>query len=112
MRPSLPKRSFVQDDAKTVPVVPVLRRVLVAVRYAAILGNGVERATADNTVKVTVDVVEPMGSEVYLYLLSGKKVFVGRLDSRTQVQPGQSIEIVWDMTKIHLFEKETQAALV
>jgi multiple sugar transport system ATP-binding protein len=69
-------------------------------------------ATPDNTVRVNVDVVEPMGSEVYLYLLTGKKVFVGRLDSRTQVQPGQSIEIVWDMTKVHFFEKESQAALV
>ena len=35
-------------------------------------------ATPDNTVKVTVDVVEPMGSEVNLYLLTGKKTFVGQ----------------------------------
>jgi len=69
-------------------------------------------ASTDNTVSVTVDVVEPMGSEVYLYLLTGKKTFVGRLDSRTHVQPGQSIDVVWDMTKMHVFDKETQAVLV
>jgi multiple sugar transport system ATP-binding protein len=68
-------------------------------------------ANPDSTVKVDVDVVEPMGSEVYLYLLTGKKTFVGRLDSRTQVQPGQSMEVTWDMNKMHFFDKQTQAAL-
>jgi multiple sugar transport system ATP-binding protein len=66
----------------------------------------------DSTVKVAVDVVEPMGSEVYLYLLTGTKSFVGRLDSRTQVRPGQDMEVVWDMSHMHIFDRETQVAVV
>jgi multiple sugar transport system ATP-binding protein len=69
-------------------------------------------AAPESTVKVNVDVVEPMGSEVYLYLLAGKKTFVGRLDSRTQVKPGESMEVTWDMNKMHIFDKQTQVALV
>jgi len=66
----------------------------------------------DSTVKVSVDVVEPMGSEVYLYLLTGNKSFVGRLDSRTQVRPGQDMEVVWDMSHMHIFDRENQVAVV
>ncbi len=69
-------------------------------------------ANADNTVRVKVDVVEPMGSEVYLYLLAGAKTFVARLDARTQVQPGQSMEVVWNLGKMHVFDKQTQMSLV
>jgi len=69
-------------------------------------------ASPDSTVKVAVDVVEPMGSEVYLYLLTGTKSFVGRLDSRTQVHPGQDLEVVWDMAHMHIFDRETQVAVV
>jgi multiple sugar transport system ATP-binding protein len=58
-----------------------------------------------------VDVVEPMGSEVNLYLLTGKKTFVAKLDARTQVQPEEIIDVVWDMNKMHVFDRETQAAL-
>jgi len=61
--------------------------------------------------KVQVDVVEPMGSEVYLYLLTGNQTFVGRMDSRTQVRPGQTMEVVWDLEKMHVFDKDTQTAL-
>ncbi|MEW6233281.1 MAG: sn-glycerol-3-phosphate ABC transporter ATP-binding protein UgpC [Chloroflexota bacterium] len=69
-------------------------------------------ASPDNTVSVTVDVVEPMGSEIYLYLLTGAKSFVGRLDSRTQVRPGQQIDVVLDLEHMHIFDRETQEALV
>jgi multiple sugar transport system ATP-binding protein len=69
-------------------------------------------ASPDSTIKVGVDVVEPMGSEVNLYLLTGTKTFVGRMDSRTQVRPGQDMEIVWDMTHMHIFDRETQVAVV
>jgi multiple sugar transport system ATP-binding protein len=68
-------------------------------------------ATPDNTLKVTVDVVEPMGSEVNLYLLTGKKTFVAKLDARTQVQPEEIIDVVWDMNKMHVFDKAAQTAL-
>ena len=70
-----------------------------------------QNAADDNILKVTVDVVEPMGSEVNLYLLTGKKTFVAKLDSRTQVQPDQVIDVVWDMKKMHVFEKLTQTSL-
>ena len=45
-----------------------------------------------------------MGSEVNLYLLTGKKTR-RQADSRTQVQPNENIDVVWDMNKMHVLRK-------
>jgi len=59
-------------------------------------------------VRTKVDVVEPMGSEVYLYLLSGQNTIVSRVDSRTEVKPGDVLEVAFNMDKMHAFDPETQ----
>ncbi|MGI8587335.1 MAG: ABC transporter ATP-binding protein [Chloroflexia bacterium] len=67
----------------------------------------------DTTVPVTVDVVEPMGSEIYLYLLtSGKHPFVARVDPLTRVQPGEQLQVAFDMAKMHAFDPTTQETLM
>lgn len=67
--------------------------------------------TPDRTMKVKVDVVEPMGSEVYITFLVGKKSFTARMDSRTQTKIGADMEIVINMEKIHTFDPATEKAL-
>ncbi|PDW00645.1 ABC transporter ATP-binding protein [Candidatus Viridilinea mediisalina] len=59
-----------------------------------------------------VNVIEPMGSEVYAYIESSGKEFIGRLDPRTSARTGQHVEIVLNMDKMHLFDRETEKALV
>lgn len=59
-----------------------------------------------------VNVIEPMGSEVYAYIESSGKEFIGRLDPRTSARTGQPVEIVLNMDKMHLFDRETEKALV
>ncbi|MEW6040268.1 MAG: ABC transporter ATP-binding protein [Elusimicrobiota bacterium] len=65
-----------------------------------------------NVVPVTVDVVEPMGSEIYLHLNSGKNAMVARVDPHNNSRPGQLIEVVFNMDKIHLFDIQTEIAVV
>ena len=60
----------------------------------------------------SVNVIEPMGSEVYAYIEASGKEFIGRLDPRTSARTGQSVEIVLDMEKMHIFDRETEKALV
>jgi multiple sugar transport system ATP-binding protein len=69
-------------------------------------------AVAEDLMTTTVDVVEPMGSEVLLYLLCGTKQFIGRLDSRTQVRPGDKLDVAVNMDHMHIFDKQTQVAIV
>jgi multiple sugar transport system ATP-binding protein len=61
--------------------------------------------------KAEVDVTELMGNEIYLYLLTGKKQFIARVDPRTQVRPGEQIDLVVNMDNMHLFDPQTEKTL-
>jgi multiple sugar transport system ATP-binding protein len=65
-------------------------------------------ASPENTVKATVEVVEPMGAELFLYLKKGKLSFVARVDAHQKAEVNQDIEIVLDMTKAHFFDSNTE----
>ena len=62
-------------------------------------------------ISAQVDVMEPMGSEIYLYLLSGKFSFIARVDPRSQGRPGKSMDVVLNLDHIHVFDKESELAL-
>lgn len=68
-------------------------------------------ATPLNTLKARVDVVEPMGSEVILYLNVGKSSFVARVNPHTQARVGQEMEVVLDLNKMHAFDVSTGVSL-
>ena len=66
----------------------------------------------DNTITATVEVVEPMGSEAYLYLTTGKTPFIARVDTHEQVEVNTDIELVFDMAKAHIFDATTGETIV
>ena len=68
--------------------------------------------TEGHTAVTTVEVVEPMGSEVLLYLNTGKNTLVARVEPQTQAKVNQEIEVVFNMEKIHLFVKETSERIL
>ena len=43
-----------------------------------------------------------------LYSKIDDQAFVARVDSRTDVKPGQSLELAFDMNKAHFFDVETE----
>jgi multiple sugar transport system ATP-binding protein len=63
-------------------------------------------------VTARVDVIEPMGSERYLYLVIGEKAFVARVDPRSTASVGQELEIVFNMDNMHLFDAHTEEAIL
>ena len=62
-------------------------------------------------ISVQVDLTELMGNEIFLYLLTGTKQFIARVDPRTQAIPGQPIDMAINMDSIHLFDRETEKAI-
>jgi multiple sugar transport system ATP-binding protein len=62
-------------------------------------------------VQSSVDVIEPMGSEIYLNLVSGKSTFVARVDPRSQARPGGTIQVTMNLDRMHLFDKQTEQAI-
>ena len=62
----------------------------------------------DNVIKVSVEVVEPLGAETLIYATTGKHQLTSKTEASEKVQVNQDIELVVDMAKIHLFSKETE----
>jgi multiple sugar transport system ATP-binding protein len=58
-----------------------------------------------------VDVTELMGNEIFIYLLSGKKPFIARVDPRTRVRPGDQIDLTINMDNMHIFDPQTEKTL-
>jgi multiple sugar transport system ATP-binding protein len=55
-------------------------------------------------VHAEVQVVEPMGNEMILYLKVAGNTFVSRMDPRSQANVNESKKVVFNMDNIHLFE--------
>ncbi len=68
--------------------------------------------TEEREVTSTIEVVEPMGSEVYLYLNTGINSYIARVKSHPKSGIRQSIEMVFNMDKAHFFDPETEKAIV
>ncbi|MBI4865186.1 MAG: sn-glycerol-3-phosphate ABC transporter ATP-binding protein UgpC [Candidatus Riflebacteria bacterium] len=60
---------------------------------------------ADSSISATIDVVEPMGSENYVYFKVGDGTFIARMPPSVFVKYGASMDIVIDTAKVHLFER-------
>jgi multiple sugar transport system ATP-binding protein len=72
----------------------------------------VSEAPQENIIRVNCEVVEPMGSEVYLYLNTGKHTFIARVGAHDKPQVNQDIDVVFDMSKVHFFDKDTEETLI
>jgi len=71
----------------------------------------ISEAPAENIIRVNCEVVEPMGSEVYLYLNTGKHAFIARVGAHDRPHVNQDIDVVFDMSKVHFFDKDTEITI-
>ena len=62
----------------------------------------------DNSFKADVDVVEPMGSEIYLYLAEEGHSLIARVEAESKAKTGDTISLGVDLRKIHIFDAETE----
>ncbi|MCG3149049.1 MAG: Trehalose import ATP-binding protein SugC [Verrucomicrobiae bacterium] len=69
-------------------------------------------AKPDQTMNATVEVVEPMGAEVYIYLTSGTHNFTARVNGHQRATVGQKLEMAFDMKKCHFFDGATEQVVV
>jgi len=69
-------------------------------------------ASQENTVRATCEVVEPLGSEVYLYLSSGKHNFIARVGAHDRPEVNRDMDLVFDMSKVHFFDSKTEETII
>ncbi len=72
----------------------------------------VGEAAPENTIVATVEVVEPMGAESFLYLTTGKHSFIARVEAHSQASVNEDLELVFNMSKVHFFDKETEGNII
>ncbi|RJP29051.1 MAG: sn-glycerol-3-phosphate ABC transporter ATP-binding protein UgpC [Candidatus Omnitrophota bacterium] len=72
----------------------------------------VSDAPPGNVVTVNCEVFETMGSEVFLYLNTGNHTFIARVGAHDKPQVNQDMDLVFDMSKAHFFDKVTEETIV
>jgi multiple sugar transport system ATP-binding protein len=65
-----------------------------------------------NVARFKVDVIEPMGANAIIYLTTGQHTLLADVDAETQAKEGQSLDVVLDANAAHVFDKETEQAIV
>ncbi|KPJ48914.1 MAG: hypothetical protein AMJ38_04310, partial [Dehalococcoidia bacterium DG_22] len=87
------------------------KEVIFGIRPENICDPECQPLTIEAPVKAMVDVTEVMGSEIFLHLVADGKLFLARVDPRTKARPGQEIQLSFDMTRMHVFDPETEKAI-
>ncbi|EKD26723.1 MAG: hypothetical protein ACD_79C01047G0005 [uncultured bacterium] len=89
------------------------KEVIMGIRAENIYDKLFAKIVTDaNTFSATVEVVEQMGSEMYIYLNIENNSIMARVDAHELLEPNQTIDIVFDMSKCHFFDPVTEENLV
>ncbi len=70
-------------------------------------------AASGTKVKVRVEVVEPMGNEIFVYFSTKRdgNQYVARVRASKEPPVGKPLELVFDLSKAHFFDNETEKAI-
>jgi multiple sugar transport system ATP-binding protein len=88
------------------------KKVLLGIRPENI--HGVPYVPPDiNTAPMTanVEVIELLGHELHLFLNSGQNSFVAIVDTRLAPAIGADVDLVVDVDRMHLFDRDTEQAI-
>lgn len=67
---------------------------------------------ARQEISALVEVIEPMGSEIYLYLTTGKSPFIAKVVPEARAEIDDQKRLVINMDKAHFFDVDTEENLV
>ena len=59
-----------------------------------------------------LEVVEPMGNEIFLYFMIEGNQFIARIPAREKPSPGSKREVYIDTEKLHFFDGESESTIV
>ena len=69
-------------------------------------------ASPKSVIEATIRVYELLGAEVYLYFDIEDANFTARVNPRTTARVGSTVKLALDMSKIHVFDKDTELVIV
>ncbi|MEW9109212.1 ABC transporter ATP-binding protein [Cytobacillus gottheilii] len=62
----------------------------------------------ETTIQAKIDVSELTGAETMIYASLAGQDYIARVDSRSDIKPGQSLQLAFDMNKGHFFDAGTE----
>ncbi len=70
----------------------------------------------DAVISANVEVTELMGAEIYLYLVTTgvdeeDQNLIARVSPRSEVRAGDSVKIAVDLSRVHVFDKDTERCI-
>jgi multiple sugar transport system ATP-binding protein len=68
-------------------------------------------ASPGSKIKASIEVSELTGAETMLYSQIEGQEFISRVDSRTEIRPGDKVELALDMNKAHFFDPDSEIDL-
>ncbi|GAF40999.1 multiple sugar abc transporter, atp-binding protein [Agrilactobacillus composti DSM 18527 = JCM 14202] len=68
-------------------------------------------AMADAVVQADVEVSEFLGTDSMLYSKTGETEFVAQVNARDYHKPGEHVEMAFEMSKAHFFDKDSEAVI-
>jgi len=72
----------------------------------------VSQAGEGNTFMSKVEVTEPMGAEIYVYIDIDGVLMTARVSPKSRVKDGENIKLFVDIGQIHLFDRKTERAYI
>ena len=66
----------------------------------------------DSVIEANIKVYELLGAEVFLYFDVDQVSCTARVNPRTTARPGDTIKLGIDMTKLHIFDKDTEQVVL
>ncbi len=85
------------------------KTVLMGLRPEDLVYN--EQAAAENNISAKVEVVEPLGAEIHLYVSTAEHQIIVRTPPRHDFQVDEQVNLTPDMSRIHFFDAETEKVI-
>lgn len=67
---------------------------------------------ANSTIKVNVEVAELLGAETNIYTTIGNDSIIASVPARSDLAKGSTVKLAFDMNHCHVFDEETEMAVI
>ena len=69
-------------------------------------------SSPESVIDARINIYEMLGAQVYLYFTIDQFDITASVNPRTTARPGDSVQLAFDLSKIHVFDKETEEVII
>jgi multiple sugar transport system ATP-binding protein len=87
------------------------KKIVMGIRPESIYDNKIGHNGNLETINVKLDVVEPMGNEIFLYFNVADSQIVARIPANEKPEPGSTMSLYINKEKLHFFDAESESVI-